>query len=317
MDKKEQINMNIYISCFTSDFEIMKKKWNLKKGGYSLNKNQRKRYTNQTGAILEYAWDKNTLTRLRTQDCPFGMCTVGSRLFICDAKRNTIIVYNARTLDVIGEIHSSLFNDIHSITHYENDLIVSSSGIDTVVKVSLTDYSTEPVISFINSRNGIKIENPDCKIDKSVDYSKLHIATEEQATHLNYAAIMSDGALGVNLFHQGCIVSCKDNGFSFLVKGMYRSHAFFEYNKKLYTADSGNHCVRIYALPDFNFVKMMKFGGWVQDIKKIEHDDRSLMFVSDADNCLIHVYDLHLEKLIRTIQLPQNYRISSCELKLT
>ena len=88
-------------------------------------------------------------------------------------------------------------------------------------------------------------------------------------------------------------------------------------NKKLYTADSGNHCVRIYALPDFNFVKMMKFGGWVQDIKKIEHDDRSLMFVSDADNCLIHVYDLHLEKLIRTIQLPQNYRISSCELKLT
>ena len=74
------MNMNIYISCFTSDFEIMKKKWNLKKRGYSLNKNQRKRYANQTGAILEYAWDNNTLTRLRTQDCPFGMCTVGSRL---------------------------------------------------------------------------------------------------------------------------------------------------------------------------------------------------------------------------------------------
>lgn len=83
--------IKLYISCFTSDFEIMQEKWTLKRRGQSLSAIQTERYENQKGTILEYSWDDETLREVAVQDCPFGMCTVGENLFVCDAKINRII----------------------------------------------------------------------------------------------------------------------------------------------------------------------------------------------------------------------------------
>lgn len=308
--------MKLYISCFTSDFEIMQEKWTLKRLGQTLDDVQIKRYENQKGAILEYSWDDETLKQVATQDCPFGMCVVGEKLFVCDAKLNKIFIYRSITLEKIDAITSPLFNDIHSVVRDGNTLLVASTGVDTVVRVSLSDYSVEPVVSFIasNSSAGLSVSN--ARFNATVDYSALHINTEQQMTHLNYAALLPDNSLGISLFHQGAIASYKDGEFSYIIKDLYRSHSFFEYNQQLYVADSGNHCVKIYTLPDYNFVRAIPFGGWVQDIKRIDINEKSLMFASDADNSLIRVYDLSQNKLIRTIELPKNYRISNCELKL-
>lgn len=60
----------------------MQEKWTLKRRGQSLSAIQTERYENQKGAILEYSWDDETLTEVVVQDCPFGMCTVGEKLFI-------------------------------------------------------------------------------------------------------------------------------------------------------------------------------------------------------------------------------------------
>ena len=308
--------MKLYISCFTSDFEIMKEKWTLKRRGQSLSAIQTERYENQKGAILEYSWDDETLREVAVQDCPFGMCTVGENLFVCDAKVNRIIVYHASTLEKIGDIESSLFNDIHSIVQNGDTLLVASTGVDTVTRVSLSDYSTEPIVSFIASVNPNGLAVSSTRLDATVDYSALHINTEQQVTHLNYAAPLPDNSLGISLFHQGGLVSYKDGEFSFIIRDLYRSHAFFAYDQQFFVADSGNHCVKVYTLPDYTFARAIPFDGWVQDVKRIDIDGKSLMFASDADNSLIQVYDLAQNELIRTIQLPKNYRISSCELKL-
>lgn len=308
--------MKLYISCFTSDFEIMQEKWTLKRLGRSLSASQTERYENQKGTILEYSCDDETLTEVTVQDCPFGMCMVDEKLFVCDAKLNKIIIYHASTLKKIGEITSPFFNDIHSIVEDSNTLLVTSTGVDSVIRVSLSDYSTEPIVSFVTSddHNGLAVSST--RFDTTADYSELHISTEQQVTHLNYAALLPDKSLGISLFHQGGLVSYKDREFSFIIRDLYRSHAFFEYDQRLFVADSGNHCVKVYKLPDYVFAQAIPFDGWVQDIKRIDTNGKSLMFASDADNSLIQVYDLVQDKLIRTIRLPKNYRISSCELKL-
>lgn len=308
--------MKLYISCFTSDFEIMQAKWTLKKLGQSLSASQAERYERQKGAILEYSWDERSLTEVVIQDCPFGMCTVDERLFVCDAKLNRIIVYHARTLERIGDIVSPLFNDIHSIVQDDDRLLVTSTGIDTVLGVSLADYSTKPIVSFVASDGPSGLAVSSNRFDTTIDYSALHINTEQQLTHLNYAALLPDSTLGISLFHQGGLVSYKDGEFSFIIRDLCCSHAFFEYNRQLFVADSGNKCVKIYTLPDYALIKTIPLGGWVQDIKRIDIDGRPLMFVSDADNSLIQVYDLAQSKTVRIIQLPKKYRISSCELKI-
>lgn len=308
--------MKLYISCFTSDFEIMQEKWALKRLGRLLSASQAERYENQKGAILEYSWDDETLTEVVVQDCPFGMCTVGEKLFVCDAKLNKIIIYHASTLEKIDEITSPLFNDIHSVVQDGDTLLIASSGIDTVLRLSLSDYSMEPIVSFVASDNSSGLAVSSARLDATVDYGALHINTEQQATHLNYAAPLPDNTLGISLFHQDGLVSHKDGEVSFIIRDLYRPHAFFEYDHQLYVADSGNHCVKVYTLPDYTFIQEIPFDGWVQDIKRIDTGGKSLMFASDADNSLIRVYDLAQNRLIHTIQLPKKYRISSCELKL-
>lgn len=311
--------MNLYISCFTSDFEIMRIKWSLKKTGGVLSDAQQVRFDTQTGSILSYSWDDDEIVSETIQGCPFGMYTHDGMLYVCDAKYNTVVVYDAVTLEPINTIQSKLFNDIHSITGYGDYLLIASTGIDSVLKLSLDDHTIRPVVSFAideNSALGLKAGND--LLDTERDYSKEHINTESQLTHLNYAAPLSDGRIGISLFHQGKIITYDESRGSIetIIQDLVRSHSFFEFQDKIFVADSGNYCVKIYEKNTYKLIQTIEHSGWVQDIKHITLDHDDLMTVCNADNAIIYIYDLNTLDLVRSIQLDTKYRLSSCELRL-
>jgi len=152
------------------------------------------------------------------------------------------------------------------------------------------------------------------------DFSIENIPTQEQSTHLNYAAPLSDGRIGVSLFHQGQIIAYREGASSYdvLISGLKHSHAFFEYHLKFYVADSGNSSVKVYESDSYKFLKEIPFDGWVQDIRlvNVEGDSQQqpLMAVADADNARLYFFDLETEKTVKIMQLPANYRIASCVL---
>lgn len=311
------MDTHLYISCFTSDLEVMRLKWALKKTGGTLNPQQQARFDNQTGSILTYSWDDDAIINEVVQGCPFGMCIFEDKLFVCDAKSNTIVVYNARTLEQLTVIRSKMFNDVHSVVRQGEYLIITSTGVDSVVRVSLRDYSVEAVVTFsIDSTSKELIAQKGWTKDTEHDYSRDHINTEAQVTHLNYAAVLDDGRLGISLFHQGKIVGFdeKSGRVDTLVEGLFRSHAFFSHGSNFFVADSGNHCVKIFDRSSFKLKSVLMQKGWVQDIKHITINGRELLSVADADNGTIEMYDLATMERIRTIHVNEKYRLSSCEL---
>lgn len=311
-------DMNLYISCFTSDFDIMRTKWSLKKTNSQLDDLQKKRFDAQTGSILSYDWSQEKVISEIIQGCPFGMYTHKGRMYVCDAKHNMIVVYDAESLEVVQTIHSRMFNDIHSIVSYKDCLLVTSTGVDSILKVSLKDFTVSAICTFIEGDNTLGIKITHDAFDNERDFSRDHIETTAQLTHLNYAASLPDGRIGISLFHQGKIVAydTRDDSVEVIIDGLFRSHSFFEYKTRFYVADSGNHLIKIYDQNSYVLLDIVSFPGWVQDIKYIRINERDVMTVCDADNGTIYVYDLDDLRVLRKITVASNYRLSSCEVRV-
>jgi len=312
------LDVNLYISCFTSDFDIMRTKWSLKKSNGELDDSQMKRFNAQTGSILTYSWAQDKIVSETIQGCPFGMYTHEGRMYVCDAKHNAVVIYDAETLEVVETVYSKMFNDIHSIVRLDDDLLITSTGVDSLVKLSLKDHSVSAVVSFVKADNSLGIKISHDVFDGVRDFSKEHIETVAQLTHLNYAAPLSDGRIGISLFHQGKIIAYDpvDDSVEVIVDELFRSHSFFEYGTNFYVADSGNHLVKIYSRNDYRLLDTISYPGWVQDIKHIRRGGYDAMTVCDADNGVVYIYDLKDLQLQRTIQVASNYRLSSCELRM-
>jgi len=298
----------------------MRAKWTAKRAGNCLSDELQDRYDNQVGNILVYDWESDAQIGSLEQGCPFGIFIQDKTMMVCDAKNNSIEYYDCDTFELQKTLTSHYFNDLHSIVKDGDSFILTSSGIDTVARLDSETGYVEPILTLKKKDNNAPGSLYVASLSPTEDFSIENISTQEQSTHLNYAAPLSDGRIGVSLFHQGQIIAYREGTSSYdvLISGLKHSHAFLEYHSKFYVADSGNSSVKVYESGSYKFLKEIPFNGWVQDIRlvNVEGDNRqtSLMAVTDADNARLYFFDLETEKTVKIMQLPANYRIASCVL---
>src|SRR6266568_7781519 len=192
--------MKLYISCFTNDFEIMRAKWTAKRAGNCLSDELQDRYDNQVGNILVYDWESDAQIGSLEQGCPFGIFIQDKTMMVCDAKNNSIEYYDCDTFELQKTLTSHYFNDLHSIVKDGDSFILTSSGIDTVARLDSETGYVEPILTLKKKDNNAPGSLYVASLSPTEDFSIENISTQEQSTHLNYAAPLSDGRIGVSLF---------------------------------------------------------------------------------------------------------------------
>ena len=304
---------NIFVSCFTTDYEILQKSWDLKRSGMALTDKDQQRYDAQAGVLLAFESGNDVPICVAEQRCPFGIYDATDELLVCDAKNNEIVRYDPLNLAVNGVIKSPLFNDLHSITNDGGDLLVTSSGVDTVLRLNRSSEEITKLVSFFNPDTRKTTPLVMTEVDLGIDYSSMQIPTASQNTHLNYAIRMSDGTVWISLFHQNMVISYDEqNGtWSPKITGLKRPHSIFETTDYLYLADSGNGVVRIYKKQTLEQVDQIALDGWVQEIRPLSRTGNFDGFTAvNADTSCIDFFNARNEKTSE-IRLPNSFRLAS------
>lgn len=306
--------MRILISCFTNDFEIMKLKWSLAQAGDVLSGEDLKRYSEQTGDLIEYDTATRTITKTVSQARPFGMAIHGTTLFVCDAKLNRIYLYDWRSLESKSYISSPYFNDLHSVIAFKDRLLVTSSGADTLLEIDLDTLDVTPILTFVpDTRAGVIPSQP---VAVRKDWSEHAVPTKRQLTHVNFARRLSNSSIQASLFHQGSIVTIDTVSMSMTqtISGLIHPHAFFTIGARTYVANSANHTIDVF-LKNGNLEISRRLEGWIQEIRQVKYamggSVKTMLAAIEADSSVIHLIDLHKLETLDTITLPKNFRLAS------
>lgn len=301
--------MEAYVSCFSTDFEVMRKSWDAKREDRSLSAEDQARYERQSGCVLKFSnYSDNDPESVIEQKCPFGMLLEDEVLYVCDAKDNFIQCYKSN-LEPSIKIASCYFNDIHSITSDNSSLLVASSGNDAVLRI--INNEIEPLLSFGHDTSDQLIID---RIDQTIDYSQLKIPTAQQLTHVNFATRLNDGRIGATLFHQGLVVAidCDDRKIEVLADNLLKPHSFFEHNDMLFIADSGRGAVKILDSSSLREIKNISYNGWIQELHL--DTDSELISVINADSSEVYIFDTSFNEMER-LKFPRNMRLASFILK--
>lgn len=309
------MNNTLAVTCFTTRFDLLKQHWDKqailrKKGVFGTNVPAP---ANQEGMVALLDWDKKELIQSVKQRSPSGVLQVGKKLYVNDAKENTINIYDISNLKLSETIRNKHFNDLHSIKiSQENNLLTTSSGLDLI---QIVDFKGKTKYEWWGFEHGFN-KNPlgeIIKYDKSKDYSNVRIPTLKQGTHVNYALQRKNGTILASLFHQGKVISIdiKNNSFSTVVHGLKQSHSILEFEDKVLIADSNNGRVLVLNRK-FSIIHEIKIpNSWIQDIAiQTSLNKKSRLFVVDATNSILYEYNLQNLSLIDSYKINPNWRIS-------
>lgn len=205
--------------------------------------------------------------------CYSGIAVYEDKIFACNKNLIEVFYQNRK----IKEIKNRLFNDLHYICFSPNkkNLLITSSGTDSIIELSLENYSELwKWTAYDSNLNKYK------KYLDDVDYSKLHISTLKQITHINSAFYINLSKLiGATLFHQGngIIIDYRNKKYKIIISGLENPHGFFKfYNNYLVTNTSKGE---VYILNENfkktieikNFNKNKKEKIWLQNTFYVNH----------------------------------------------
>lgn len=213
-------------------------------------------------------------------------------------------------------IKNALFNSIHSIDSSQDEITVSSTGIDSVIWFNLETWKTRILWTaiwtiFWKYSNGLYR-----KINFSNDHSSATYPTLIHTTHVNSCCVDWD-LLYISLFHQGKIISynMKSHKQYELISWLKNPHGIHKYyvNKEKYFIVSNTRWNEVYY--DIKFKNNKLFSkktlnwdfNWVQDAKFIESLNQIL--VLDSNNHRILFYNYNDGKLVDTYNYSKNKRI--------
>jgi hypothetical protein len=116
----------------------------------------------------------------------------GSELFLCT--NTELLVYTWPGLELVRSASFPFFNEVHSVVVSDAELLVTSTGLDLVVRM---DRATLEPIEFLHALG----EPPRSRFDwDHEDYRKIN-STKPHACHPNYAFWL-DGQIWVTRFNQ-------------------------------------------------------------------------------------------------------------------
>lgn len=301
--------MILALSYVTTKFDLLKKHWEEKKKGIVTQKDDK--FWVGYGMVALLDWDKKEIIKSINQESPMGILQDGNKLYVNDARDNEIKIYNI-DLDLISVVKNKHFNDLHSIQYTnDNNFLITSTGLDLVLKI---DKSGKTINEWWAIDHGFDRDqnNKNINFDKTKEYNLNSIPTSSQSTHLNYSIEVDSDHYLVSLFHQGKIIKInnKNGSFEVIADNLTRPHSIRQIGDKFYIADSKNGRILVYD-NNFNEIDQILIDkGWIQDIREIPND-KSKLFVADADNCNLHLIDLKSKQIIDTFSFSKNWRIST------
>jgi DNA-binding beta-propeller fold protein YncE len=301
--------MILALSYVTTKFDLLKKHWEEKKKGIVTPKDDK--FWVGYGMVALLDWDKKEIIKSINQESPMGILQDGNKLYVNDTRDNEIKIYNI-DLDLISVVKNKHFNDLHSIQYTnDNNFLITSTGLDLVLKI---DKSGKTINEWWAGEHGFDKDQNNINItfDRTKLYSDESIPTSSQSTHLNYSIELDEDHYLVSLFHQGKIIKInnKDGSFEVVADNLTRPHSIRQIGDKFYIADSKNGRILVYD-NNFNEIDQILIDkGWIQDIREIPND-KSKLFVADADNCNLHLIDLKSKQIIDTFSFSKNWRIST------
>ena len=141
--------------------------------------------------VLRVTPDLSVRTEEKGKDIRFTAASiVGDRLYV--GTPTQAYVYSYPDFELIKKIDSPYFNDVHHVTEINGFIYVVSTGLDAVLKFTLTGDFVE-IISVI-------ADNIWDKFDQSIDYRKVP-STKPHDAHPNYI-FEFDGVIYVTRFKQ-------------------------------------------------------------------------------------------------------------------
>lgn len=228
---------------------------------------------------------------------PLALYKENSGHILCALSSNKIYKLNKKLENVLS-ITSPLFNSIHSIDKDSQGLLITSSGIDSIVRV-FNDASSKVVWSALDLERYSKFpDGVKRTIDYNLDHSGASYPTLQQTTHINSAAIINETYVLSTLFHQGELIkiNIKTKEVEVLLKNLrspHGAHIYTKNKKKLIICSDTLHNRVLVDVPiDTTISKSFRVlednFNWVQDAKYYPEED--MIIVLDSNNHRICFY---------------------------
>lgn len=146
---------------------------------------------------------------------------VGDTLYACTMTE--VLIYRVPDFNQIGYISLPCFNDLHHVTPAsDGDLLVVSTGLDMVVKITSTG---EMVREWC-----VTDEAPWSRFSRSVDYRRV-VTTRPHRAHPNFAFELGD-EVWVTRFEQGDAICLNKSGKS-IALNVWRPHDGLVFGEQL------------------------------------------------------------------------------------
>lgn len=209
---------------------------------------------------------------------------------IYDKKDQTLLVGSGYEIVKIfggkikGKIKNNLFNDLHSMDRYRDQLLlISSTGTDSLIEYDLR--TGKKTWDWLASENGFDYSPTGEKvlIDREKNYNGCPTSTPKHSTHINGAIYFSKKKILATLFHQGqlILIDKKTKRHKVVLSGLKCPHHIRKTHSGYVISDTRNDQVLIMD-KKFKVKKSIKNGfNWLQD--SIELRNGSLLVI-DSNN---------------------------------
>lgn len=262
------------------------------------------------GIVAAFDVDSGKVLWSQALDSPTGFAFADDRLFVSSMYGHRITVLNDR-LKVQDNFAVPVMNDLHTIRPSAGGILVTSSGTDAILEMSLDGALQWSWLArehtYWTTPQGMAP-----KISRRGDYRSRTFDTESQATHCNSALVANRGGretVFATLFHQGTIIAIdKATGrHETVFHGMSRPHALRQLRDGWIVCDSYSGAV---VLLDADFWISRVFEErfkWVIDAIPLEDENRLL--IADSNNSRLAVWDLSSGRVVHQMTFPVGWRI--------
>ena len=228
----------------------------------------------------------------------------GSRIAVLDER-----------LNVTRELSHRLFNVVHSVNISEKGILVSSSGVDSIIEVN--QYGDELFVwSAVEHGYNVDPKGRQRAVDLKIDHRMVKYPTLQQATHINSAVYagttcFSKETVYASLFHQGQIVAIDKltKKCEVVLSGLRHPHAVYMNGDDIIFSDTENQKV---MLTDKNFknCRSLHFSqaNWIQDASFLSNGN---IILADSNNNRILEVEPSNGRVIDEFKYSPEYKVYS------
>jgi hypothetical protein len=265
------------------------------------------------GVLAAFDADSGICLWTLSLDTPVGFAMNDQNIFIASMHGNRIAVLD-QALELQHTFSHPLMNDLHSLSLWRDGILLSSSGVDAILYLSLSGAERWSWLAtdhgFASTAHGHRR-----KVDRRLDFRTMGIPTANQTTHCNSACGWEHNgrpAILSTLFHQGTLVTIdwETGKVRTLVSGLNRPHSIRPCLEGWVVSDSGSGNA---VLLDEEFWILDTIGddfSWVQDSLALDADT---LLIADANHNRLVFWGLDCGSAKGELAYPEEWKIYQVE----